>query len=120
MVKALANRTPVVLENPKHVGDYIQLGNGPVDFYNMFDAHIILGEPIIVYGRVGITKRIVDPLTVGSFHVACWMNFLVDPALANPILYGDKMYYDLDLADEEVPGYVTNVEPAMVFTLVML
>lgn len=120
MVKSLPNREaqPIVLENPKRVGDYVQGGVGcPVDFYNMFEDSIIVGEPFIMYGKVGITKVVVPPLSVGSVHFGCWMNFLVNPALASPILFGDKVYYNLALADSAVPGYATNVQPANGFLL---
>lgn len=115
MPKALTIREaqPTVLENPLHIGDYIQGGVGcPVDFYNMMEESILVGEPIIVYDKVGITKGVISPLTVGSVHFGCWMSFLVDPELAAAILFGDSVYYDLGLADADVPGYVTNVEPA--------
>jgi hypothetical protein len=113
MVKSLQNREaqPIVLENPKRVGDYIQGGLGAIDFYNMFDASILVGEPFIMYDKVSITKNVIEPLSVGSLHHGAWMNFLADPDLVAPILFGDKVYYDLDLADSEVPGYVTNVVP---------
>lgn len=103
---------PIVLENPKHVGDYLQGGVGVgVDFYNMFEQSILIGEPFVMYDKIGITKGVIGPLSCGTVHFGCWMNFLVDPALVAPILFGDKVYFDYDLADSEVPGYVTNVPP---------
>lgn len=113
MPKSLPNReaVPVTLENPAHIGDYIQGGVQEADFYNMFTDSILCGEPMILFDKVGITKRVIGPLECGTVNFGCWMNFLVDPALANPILQGDRVYYSLDLSTSAVPGYVTNIQP---------
>ena len=118
MTKTLTNREaqPIVLENPKKVGVFVQQGDA-VDFYNMFDASIIVGEPFIMYNKVAVTKVVVPPLSMGTANFGAWMKFLVDPALAAAILFGEKVYYDLDLADSDVPGYATNVEPTNGFVL---
>lgn len=113
MPLTLTNRQaqPVVLENPKHVADYIQ-GGDVVDFYNMFSGSVLVGEPVILFDRVGITKRIVPPNTQGTLHFGAWAYFRLDPALAANIHQGDKIYFDYDLAVANVaPGYATNVEP---------
>lgn len=112
MTKDLANRYahPVRMEEPEVVGAFIQQGDA-VDFYNMMDEDILVGEPFIVYGKIAMTKKIVLRGNVGTANFGGWYDMLVDPNLANPILYGQKVYYDLGLADTDSPGYVTNVAP---------
>lgn len=112
MVKTLTNRQaqPIVLENPEKVGVFLQ-GGDAVDFYNMFSGSILVGEPVVLFDKVGITKVVVGPKAQGTINFGAWVNFLVDPAHVGNILQGDKVYYDVDLADSEVPGYVTSVEP---------
>ena len=115
MPKALTNRQayPPILENPKKVGEFIQEGfGGQVDFYNMFsDSSILIGEPMIAYDRLVISKNLILPNQLGQVHFGAWVNFLVNPSLSAAILFGDPVYFSLDLADSDVPGYATNAQP---------
>lgn len=116
MPKILTNRQahPAVLENPKRVGEFIQEGfGGQVDFYNMYsDSSILIGEPMVVYDRLAISKFLMLPNSLGQIHFGAWVNFLLDPAMAADILMGDPVYFNLGLADSDVPGYATGVQPA--------
>ena len=113
MTLNLPNREayPVVLENPAKIGVY-RHNDDAVDFFNMFDdVSILVGEPIIVYNRIGITKVIVLPSTCGTVNFNWVADFLVDPAHVQDILFGDKLYYSITLADSASPGYITKTQP---------
>jgi hypothetical protein len=102
---------PLVLENPVKIGNFLQQADA-VDFYNMFTTSILVGEPILLFDKVGISKIVVPGNTVGTVNFGAWMHFLLDPALAANIHQGDKVYFDYDLAVADVsPGYATQVEP---------
>lgn len=117
MVKSLPNREaqPIILENPARIGIY-RHNDDAVDFFNMFDdASIIVGEPFIMYNRIAITKVVVPPLSVGTANFNWVADFLVDPAHVQDILFGDKLYYSITLADSTSPGYITKTQPASGF-----
>lgn len=115
MPKSLPNREahPAVLETPEIIGEFIQEGyGGQIDFYNLFDDAILIGEPLIYMDRLGISKRVILASEPAQLHFGAIVNFLADPALAAQILAGDKVYFDLDLADDDSTGYATQVEPS--------
>ncbi len=105
---------PIILETAPIVGVY-RYNDDAVDFFNMFEDSILVGEPIIVYNRIGITKVVVLPGTVGTVNYNCVADFLVDPAHVQDILFGDKLYYSITLADSASPGYITKTQPASGF-----
>lgn len=103
---------PVQLEQYPIIAEYIQGGHGTeIDFYNPGSKSILPGEPVIVFGKIHISKDVILPGTFGTLVHSCWINGLVDPALAAPILQGQEVYFSLDLATGLYPGYFTNVEP---------
>jgi hypothetical protein len=103
---------PTVLEEYPIVAEYIQGGHGTeIDFYNPGSKSILPGEPVIVFGRVCISKELILPGTFGTLVHSCWISGLVDPDLSNPITQGALVYFDLDLATGLYPGYFTNVQP---------
>ena len=105
---------PVAMEDYPILGEYIQGGHGTeTDFYNGSSKCILPGEPVEVFGRLGISKELILPRTFGTLCFGCWMSYLLDPDLASQILQGAAVYFDLDLADSDiyVTGYATNVQP---------
>lgn len=90
---------PFNLEKVHIVGDYRQGGGGSeTDFFNQFTTSIIPGEPIMIFGRVGISKSTIKPKTMGTVVFNCWMSYMVDPNLAAEILQDDNIYFRYDLA----------------------
>ena len=103
---------PVALEDYPIIGEYIQGGHGTeTDYYNPGSKSILPGEPIAIFGRLGISKDVILPGEFGTVVFGAWVNFLVDPDLASIITQGQEVYFDIDLATGYYPGYATNVEP---------
>jgi hypothetical protein len=103
---------PVALESYPIVGEYIQRAHdSQIDYYNPGSKSILPGEPVEVFGRLGIAKDVILPGHFGTLVFGAWVNFLLDPSLASQILQGALVYFDLDLATGLYPGYATNVQP---------
>ncbi len=105
---------PVFLEQYPRIGEYVQGGHGTeTDYYNQTSKTVLPGEPLILFGRLCISKDIILPGHFGTVVSDCWVNYLLDPDLASNILQGAAVYYDLGLADagEYISGYATNVQP---------
>lgn len=115
MPYTLTNReaAPVQMEELDILGQYIQGGDCPVDYYNDTGLSILPGEPILFLNKIMISKSVILPGEFGSLVAKAWMRYLVDPELAAAILQGDPVYLDLDLADDDLylMGYATGVEP---------
>lgn len=111
----LTNREafPVELEQAPIIGQYIQGGECPVDYYNTTGKSIMPGEPVIFLSRLMISKSVILPGEFGSLVAGAWMRYLVDPALAANILQDAVVYFDTDLAvaASYIPGYATGVAP---------
>lgn len=119
---------PFNIEKVHLVGDYRQGGGGSeTDFFNQFATSIIPGEPIMIYGRVGISKSTIKPKTAGTVIFNCWMSYMVDPNLAADIFQDDNVYFRYDLAllannadlsadniyqGKYITGFVSNVAGA--------
>jgi len=104
---------PPVLEQAPIVGKYVQGGNAPVDYYNTTGKSIMPGEPILIFGRLMISKSVILPGEFGSVVDDCVVDYLVDPALGSNILQDDVVYFDTDKGSSATltPGYVTKTQP---------
>lgn len=111
---------PMYLENYPIIGEYIQGGHGTeTDYYNASSKCVLPGEPLVVFGRLCISKDIILPRTFGTVVFGCWVNFLLDPALAAVIKQDANVYYDLDkkVDGSYISGYATGTQPTNGFLL---
>lgn len=105
---------PVTLEDFPIVGAYVQGGHGTeVDFYNPRTETILPGEPVVVFGRIGISKQRILPGTFGTLVFGAVVSFKLDPEQASDINQGDYVYFDIDLEDAALmmPGYASGTQP---------
>lgn len=104
---------PQQFETLQKVGTYVQGAVRIVDYYNTTGKTIVPGEPIVVFGHIGITVEAVPPGVFCSVYIGAEVDFLVDPALAAVIKQNDPVYFDLGLKNDSiyVPGYATGVLP---------
>ncbi len=111
----LTNReaNPIKLEEFDILGQYIQGGLDPVDWYNNKTKSVLPGEPIIFCNQIMISKTIIYPGTFGSLVAGAWMRFLLDPAYATTVVQGTAIYFDTDLKVDGsyISGYATSVQP---------
>lgn len=111
---------PAYLENYPIIGEYIQGGHGTeLDYYNATPRCVLPGEPLVVFGRLCVSKDIILPRSFGTVVSNCWMNFLLDPALAAVIRQGANVFYDLDkkVDAQFISGYATGTQPTNGFLL---
>lgn len=101
---------PTTFEEIEIIGEYTQDGVD-VDYYNVTTKSILPGEPVVIFGRIGISKEVILPNEFGTITFGAQVSFLVNPDMVADILQGALVYFDLDLATGLIPGYATGVQP---------
>ena len=130
MPQVLTNRTndPVFMEQV-WVHKYLQGGaDSETPFFNNSATKAILpGEPISIYGKLGISKSTILPRKFGTVLFNCLVEFVLDPAQATDIHHNDLVYFKYDLAagltvanvyqNKYITGFASTVATADNFLL---
>lgn len=65
-------------------------------YYNKGPNAILMGEPVVFGGRVGLAQRVILPGKYGTLVFDFVADLLLDPANNADIDQGDTVYWDLD------------------------
>jgi len=95
---------PVLLENYGPAG-IIRSDSNIIPYYNILTTSILPGEPVLTQGRIGISKKIILPGTMGELIFDWVADFVLNPALGAVILADAVVYWNYDL--NGVSGGVT-------------
>jgi hypothetical protein len=82
-----------------------------VPYYNETNETIVPGEPVVKFGKIGLSAKAILPDQMGTLRMLQIADFVLDPDFADEIEQGDLVYWDYDLEDDTHSGYATNEAP---------